>query len=274
MKVLYKQTENSLSGHNLTAFGISDCYIKKIAFGKTVTYSKKLHHHTGFELHMVLEGLQEYMIGESLVTLGKGQYLLVSPNTPHRAVSAREGTDKCAITFATSFSVKGNVFTGEITPRMAENIRFIYAEAERMNEFSSTVIGNACLEMLVTLLRPIGLKSGEKMKTEEENATIALAKQYINDNIERAPSVSEISDYCYLSEKQLTRLFERFEGVSPGEYIKGKRVKLIEELLSDGALSLKEISEKLNFNSEYYFSVYVKKHIGMPPGEYRKGIGK
>ena len=34
-----------------------------------------------------------------------------------------------------------------------------------------------------------------------------LAKQYISDNVDSAPSVPEVAAYCHLSCRQLTRLF-------------------------------------------------------------------
>ena len=44
----------------------------------------------------------------------------------------------------------------------------------------------------------------------------------------------------------------------------------MERLISDMTLTLKEISDRMNFNNEYYFNAFFKKHIGMPPGTYKK----
>ena len=42
------------------------------------------------------------------------------------------------------------------------------------------------------------------------------------------------------------------------------------KMLADRSLSLKRISDIMNFNNEYYFNAFFKKWAGMPPGEYRK----
>ena len=89
-----------------------------------------------------------------------------------------------------------------------------------------------------------------------------------------APNVTDVSKYCYLSAKQLTRIFQRFEGISPGEYVINKRIKRIEKLLADQNLTLKQIGSMMNFANEYYFNTFFKKYSGMPPGEYRKMLGK
>ena len=135
------------------------------------------------------------------------------------------------------------------------------------------LIENSILEILVSLFRQSGIKENESHIVLDENATISLAKQYIEDNIETALCVADVASYCYLSTKQLTRLFNKFEGISPGDYIIKNRVKRIEKLLANHSLSLKQISLIMNFENEYYFNAFFKRHSGMPPGEYRKMLG-
>ena len=107
------------------------------------------------------------------------------------------------------------------------------------------------------------------MHISQRKTVLAIAKQYVIDNADQQLSVSEISDYCYLSEKQLTRLFAA-DGITPADFIRKEKIKLIEGYLNEGKLSLREISEKLSFANEYYFNTFFKKYSGMTPGEYRK----
>ncbi|MBQ6947362.1 MAG: hypothetical protein IJN42_04865, partial [Clostridia bacterium] len=59
MKFLYKQAP----GSNLEQIGIQNCYYKKMTFSKdTHQVSKKTHHHTSFELHLVQTGEQVYLV--------------------------------------------------------------------------------------------------------------------------------------------------------------------------------------------------------------------
>ena len=96
-----------------------------------------------------------------------------------------------------------------------------------------------------------------------------MATQYIQDNIEQAPTVSEVAAYCGVSERQLSRIFAG-EGQSPAEIIRAQRVRRIEELLADPSLSLKDIGDRMGFSDEYYFNAFFKKYAGMTPGAYRK----
>jgi len=125
-------------------------------------------------------------------------------------------------------------------------------------------------EILIYILRKHGFVQKETINDlSSEDVRLSMAKQYIKDNAESNLKVSEVADYCYISSKQLTRLFEK-ENTSPAKYIRHCRIARIESLLGDRNLSLKNISEIMNFSSEYQFNSFFRKYSGMPPGEYRK----
>ena len=51
------------------------------------------------------------------------------------------------------------------------------------------------------------------------------------------------------------------------------RMEKAKELLADPALRIIDIAEKLGYNDSYYFSHCFKKHVGVPPKEYRQELG-
>ena len=274
MKIFYKQP-NQNPQSSLGRFGVQNCYFKKLSFeqdNKRVTV--KPHHHTGFEIHIITEGFQEYEVNGKSYLLKNGNFIIIYPCVPHTVVASAPHTQKYSITFNKQNDKTQTCFFGTITERIADNLAYISNEALLKKEISTQLIENNILEILVWAFRLAGMEEKENTQKPDENAMVTLAKQYINDNIEMAPSVEEVSEYCYLSTKQLTRIFHRFEGVSPGEYIIKIRISKIEKLLADYSFSLKQISEIMNFNNEYYFNAFFKKTFGMPPGEYRKMLGQ
>ena len=130
------------------------------------------------------------------------------------------------------------------------------------------MIENCAFETIITILRLGGLCEENATSVTKDNARLALAKQFIKDNIELMPTVAIIAEYCNMSTKQLTRLFKN-ENTTPLNYINAQKIKVIQDLLIENNLTLKEIAEKFNFNNEYYFNSYFKKYAGIPPGEYR-----
>ena len=274
MKILYKQSEQDKNS-SLSHFGVQNCYLKKLSIDRDhSSITKKSHHHTGFEVHIVTEGYQEYEVSGTVYKLESGSFLIIHPNVSHKVIYSTPQTQKYSITFNRQADYPTDCLFGVVSDRISQNLSFIANEASLKKEISDMLIENIILEILVLSFRISGIKENEKYIQRDENATISMAKQYIDDNIETVLSVSDVSAYCYLSTKQLTRLFKKFEDTSPGEYIIGKRVKHIEKLLAVPSLSLKQISIIMNFENEYYFNTFFKKHSGMPPGEFRKMLGK
>ncbi len=285
MKIIYKQPENKqletyMVQSALDVRGVHNCYLKWLCPKSDQKYiTKKAHHHTGFEVHIVVCGYQVYEFEGSKRRVNGGDFILIYPNIAHKIADSGENTQKFSITFSLDEQIriraaKCGYITHKAASRIFDNMDFITCEAKQKRGLKSILIEDCLFETIVSILRFAGLSEGEQPENCGENAVLNMAKRYINDNIESPPEVKEVSAYCSLSPKQLTRLFARFDGSSPGDYIKLRRIERIETLLRENVLSLSQISERLGFSSEYYFNSYFKKHAGMPPGEYRKMLGK
>ena len=275
MKILFKQTKNNSSESCLARYGINNCYFKKISFKRdSVNIVKKAHHHNGFEVHIVTEGFQEYEVCGKRYELNCGDFLIICPSVRHTFVSSSVYMTKYAFTFDKACETDAPCFFGKICSRTKETFEFASNESALQKDISQTLIENSVVEILVSIFRLCGIKEKDSDTLPNENAIITLAKAYIDDNIESSPTVSDVAQYCHLSTKQFTRIFHTFEGMSPGNYIIKKRVEKTERLLSDTSFTLKDISEKMNFSSEYYFNTFFTSHMGMSPGKYRKMQGK
>lgn len=282
MKILFKGFDEKSGNHKksiLSEFGITNCYLKYLQIDNdSKNIIKKAHHHNGFEIHIIEKGEQVYESKEQLYKINGGEFLIIPPLVKHKVISSLPGTSKFSFTFnmenkdsyLTLFPFSG-CFLNKISPKVEESLKFIIEERENKGSITRVLIENRVFETIILLFRMMGLQEPNQVDNiDSEDFRISIAKQYINDNIEIPLSVSDISEYCYLSQKQITRLFIKHEGMPPSKYIKKQRAGYIEELLLKGDLSLKAISEKMNFNNEYYFNAFIKKHLGMPPAEYKK----
>lgn len=277
MKILYRQSQNDILLNNL---GIQKCYFKHLITDEDASsITSKLHHHTGFEIHIITEGYQEYESGSSLFRAEKGTFLIIPPLLEHRVVSTAPHTAKYSLTFESTPKLIASLtlltpdqcITGTLSNRISETIRHITEEYAHKKQNSAPLICNAIFEILVLFSRQMGLKEETAASnTYDEDFRLTLAKQYIQDNIKAALSVSDVADYCHISTKQLTRIFQKFENTTPLKYLQTQRITHIEMLLAEDTLSLKEISEQMNFTNEYYFNTFFTRHAGMTPGAYRK----
>jgi AraC-like DNA-binding protein len=76
-----------------------------------------------------------------------------------------------------------------------------------------------------------------------------------------------------MSVSRLRHVFKKETGLSPRQYIKLKRMQEAEHLLRTTFLSVKEITHRVGFTNESYFSREFLRTHGLPPGKYR-GNGK
>lgn len=264
MKFLYRQSKDASI---FSDFNISGCCFKLISASDG--YSKKLHHHTYFEVHITLSGCQSYLIDGREYTIKKGHFLIIPPFLKHKIIFSDASLKKLALNFYLKTPEKAPLF-GELSARESAAIDEIFAEMPCSTELSERLTENSVFSLTAFFLRRLGIKEVAAGKPEPPaNIISELAKQYISDNIRRAPSVGEVAAHCHISTKQLTRIFAS-SGTSPAAYIRKKRLLLCEELLKETSCTLGEISEKMNFSSEYYFNTFFKKCAGMTPGEYRK----
>lgn len=270
MKIIYKEQKNDMCFEDL---GIENCIAKQLVFDKDIkSATKKEHHHRAFEIHIINTGHQTYKILNKKYKIKSGSFLIIPPDVKHSVLDFPKGTIKTAFLFGVSekspfISIKEPII--QKTPSdIVSNIEFILNGAK--NPFSQKIIKGRIFEILVSFLNLLGYSKKIEIDAKSEDVRIFMAKQYIKDNIELNLKVGDVASYCYLGTKQLTRLFKKYENQTPNKYIENQKIKHIENLISESDLSLKMISEKMNFSSEYHFNSFFKKIYGMPPGEYRK----
>lgn len=73
-----------------------------------------------------------------------------------------------------------------------------------------------------------------------------------------------------LSQSHYTRLFKKYSGHSPIDYLAHLRMDRAKELLSLSDYRLKAISQSVGYQDEFYFSRIFKKIVGMSPTAYAR----
>ena len=113
---------------------------------------------------------------------------------------------------------------------------------------------------------------GERRHTADLRAKLAI--QSMVEEIMQHPhlyrSVPELAAEIGLSRAQFARVFERFVGTPPGEYMIHARVERAKMLLATTSRSLASIAERVGYRDVYFFSRQFKQQAGIPPGAYRK----
>jgi len=95
-------------------------------------------------------------------------------------------------------------------------------------------------------------------------------REKVFDNI----NVEEIANEIQVDYSQFRKAFRKYTALSPMQYHMSLRMKQAVYLLTNSDLSIKEISSKPGFCSQYYFSKLFKKKMKKPPSRYREGNGR
>ncbi len=84
--------------------------------------------------------------------------------------------------------------------------------------------------------------------------------------------VSEMAEYCNLSDQQFRRLFHACTGLSPKKYIDKIKINLACEKLLSTDDSIGEIAASLGYVNQYHFSKRFKQITGTSPRQYQKSM--
>ncbi|MBQ8684334.1 MAG: helix-turn-helix transcriptional regulator [Clostridia bacterium] len=110
-------------------------------------------------------------------------------------------------------------------------------------------------------------------ETQEQRHELAYdIRSYLDQKIYEKVTLDELADIFFISKTRLISLFRNCFGVSPYQYLISQRITMACTLLKNSNLSVKEISEMLQFADSHYFSSFFKSRIGCSPSEYRRNI--
>ena len=126
----------------------------------------------------------------------------------------------------------------------------------------------ACSQMVHRLLCLLLLD--DTPPAQDGSDQIAQAIRYMNRHLYEPISVQDAAQAVSLSPSHFSRQFKARTGYSPYEYIVLRRIDKAKYLLTSTRLSVKEVAYTVGYNSEENFIHSFQKHVGVPPGVFRK----
>ncbi len=231
-----------------------------------------------YYLQYVTHGVLQVWMGEQVVAMQAGDFLLTRPRTPYRyfypaAQEAEEGEMGYLWAHFTGFHAgrllsrlqlePGVIYsTGEGSTRIPEMFDQLFAEFTSRQRGFDDACAARLTQILVQLSRAVSTASHTAERTL---STIVWLHSHFTEDI----PMGELAVMEHLSESRYRTVFRKQTGLSPREYRIALRMQHACDLLTSSTLSINEISAACGYSDELYFNRLFKRRIGVPPGEYR-----
>jgi len=99
-------------------------------------------------------------------------------------------------------------------------------------------------------------------------------KERLLQDLEKAPSIAELSRFSGMSETKLKRLYNQVFGKSIFQYFQNFRMHEAARLLKEERLSVSEVGYQLGFSNLGHFTKVFEEVIGVRPKRYSKSVNE
>lgn len=105
----------------------------------------------------------------------------------------------------------------------------------------------------------------------DTDVTVKKIKDYVEKNFMMENlNLGQIAKEFHMSPNYICRIFKEQTGSTLMQYISNLKIYQAKKLLVESEMKIGEISNRLGYSSQYYFSIGFKKSTGYSPKEYRK----
>lgn len=257
--------------------------------------SELMHYHDFHELVIVREGTGRHLYPGGSCPLGKGNFFVVRPGSPHGYADCRnfelvnvlffpelllfswekaEADPGISRLLDSVPSPDGSSAPGAppcLNAGAFDTIRPLLLamkreRLEKKSDFELAMNANF-LQLLLNLSRAVlGSKPARPAGEPRLNRLIGFLKtNYPDPRLQ----ISGIAAENNMTLKTMERLFRKYTGVSPAAYLSGLRLEHAAELLKSPECSITETAFRCGFSNLAYFSRVFRQKYGLSPREYR-----
>ena len=168
----------------------------------------------------------------------------------------------------------GRVRMIEAPGEAREAFEWILREGARSGEAAEAALGHLARILLIKLSATSGAPAvagpgGADAGDDSARSSFERCRALVDAEAARLKSTAEIAAAAGLRSETVCRLFKRFLGSTPGDYLRGRRVRLAAERLREPGARVKEVAAALGFADAFHFSRVFRAETGMTPRAWR-----
>ena len=250
------------------------------------------HFHPEAEITLICEGEMQYQANDKVFLLRAGDGIFVNSNVMHAGWLT--GNSDCLyypMNFATvmvSGHENSRIEERYVEPILRDNLipyavfydkneedrpflelisEFHRLLAEQPDGYELLVKSVLCRFWFLLYGRA---KAGESVCLDRGVTAVKEAIAYMESHFAERLTLEQMADACSFSRSEFCRIFRRYTGRTPFEYLQHLRVRRSLRLLEDRALSVTEIAERTGFAGASYYAEIFRRYMNMSPLQYRK----
>ena len=245
----------------------------------------QLHSHNFYEILYVCSGDLQYLIGSERYRIRRGDVIMIPPGIGHQPLrSESPGIPyRRYVLWASTELMNGlrpllptddlsapNLLRTTQTTRDAISACFASGirEAEQKKPgWQAALYGNT-MELLTLLYRAAADKRTQQLQSERPELLDRILT-YVEENLNHAVSLEDISRQFYVSQSTVSNLFRQEMGISFHRCVTQRRLIAAKELISAGEV-LESVSAQVGFSDYSAFYRAFKREYGISPRQYRK----
>ena len=253
-----------------------------------IANSTAAHTHDFYQLIFCKSDGGKITVGETKFTAKKNFVYLIKPSTMHSITRIADmGIIEIKFfVFDSELCKYLNALPSEFQLCDIAFMKMIFAHLSKVGierrTFCAETVKSALTVFLAEAIREFNEKASSAAQTYQvffdtpkgakSSTDIAILdlKNYIEQNLNKKITLDELAQRVSLNKTYFVKRFKILFGAPPMKYIMDMRIERAKTLLSEGILSVSQISEKLGFNSLHYFSAAFKQREGSSPTSYCK----
>ncbi|KAB8292812.1 AraC family transcriptional regulator [Bifidobacterium avesanii] len=155
-----------------------------------------------------------------------------------------------------------------VLPAVAQSAHLCFLTLERINEGTITAEPKTVDQRTSEYPTPSSAHAAANDPGPEFRSFL-LMMAFIRANASQKITLDDIARAGIVGRRVCCELFRTYAGQTPIDYLTDYRLGKARELLSEGTMSIKEISQVCGFSSPAYFSYVFRQHMDTTPRQWR-----
>lgn len=226
------------------------------------------HWHIEYELVYVFKGTVELMVNNSFFELSEGFCAFIGSEDIHYIKAAPEsivGVIKTDATYVKKIAGNNRLICPVLKSSFPVNEIFteISAELKSGKEFSGIIADSSITKLVAGIFRNEPTSADNELSAKMTNKYKELLEMISNDYTHI--TFEKAAEYMNLNKSYFSRYFYRFSGMTFTRYLNMLKVSAAAEKISEGKMSMTEISIACGFGTIRNFNRVFKDFTGYSP---------